>query len=295
MNGREITLERGCAAEISVPLGDEALLIFLRRLARGDNLVDLKLLFNRAEGVISGVIAAMIDHLLPLARQRLEKFEAAKWREWMPVFASATSARGSPLGRLWAFVDGTWIAMSRPGRDGYRGEMQRVYYSGYKHAHGLLYQGVFAPNGLFVELDGPYAGGLFNDISMLAYSGLLDRIWDSCHINGELYYIFGDCGYTNDACLVCPYPKATAHASQEARDFNRRMSKIRVPIEWGFGHVRALFPFVDYPHKLRMDSMPVASYYIIAVFLTNIHCCLYGSETADYFKCPAPKLEDYMR
>ena len=276
-------------------VGDDALLVFIRRLARADDLVDLKLLFNRAEGVISGIIKAITDHLLPLARRRLDKFDAGKWRPWMPTFASATTTCGSPLDRLWGLLDGTWVAMSRPGREGYRGDFQRVYYSGYKHAHGLLYQGVFAPNGLFVELDGPYPGGLYNDVSMLRESGLLDRIRASCYINGELYYLFGDCGYMNDDCLICPYPKATARASREARDFNRRMSKIRVPIEWGFGRVRALFPFVDYSHKLRFDSMPVGSYYIIAVFLTNLYCCLHGSQTAQYFTCPAPEIEDYMR
>lgn len=149
------------------------------------------------------------------------------------------------------------------------------------------------PNGLLGEVNGPWAGGRFNDISVVAASNLLERLWNSCVVGGVLYYVSGDSGYSNSPCVIVPYPK-TATMNAAERRFNNRMSAIRVPNEWSFGHVKQLFPFVDYDHDLRLGSMPVGGLYLTAALLTKCHCCLYGCQKAQYFQCPAPELEVCM-
>jgi len=112
--------------------GEEAFLVYLRRLARADNLLDLKLLFNRSVGALSGVINAVGNHLVPIALAKLEHYDGIFWASWLPVFAAAIYEKGAPLTRCFEFIDGTFVAMCRPGNDGYN--LQRVYYSGSLYA-----------------------------------------------------------------------------------------------------------------------------------------------------------------
>jgi len=53
------------------------------------------------------------------------------------------------------------------------------------------------------------------------------------------------------------------------KDFNRTMSKIRIAVEWAFGHIRHLFPLIDYDHALRLGSMPAGGLYLTAALITN--------------------------
>jgi len=99
-------------------------------LSRADNFIDLKVLFHRSVGAISGIVQTVGKLLLPIAIAKLEYFDGAKWGPWLPVFAAAIHAKGAPLDRCFGFLDGTFIAMCRPGRDGYRGHFQRTYYPG---------------------------------------------------------------------------------------------------------------------------------------------------------------------
>ena len=46
----------------------------------------------------------------------------------------------------------------RPGRTGPDPDIQRSCYTRYHRAHGLSYQGVMAPNGLFCDIAGPVCG-----------------------------------------------------------------------------------------------------------------------------------------
>jgi len=36
---------------------------------------------------------------------------------------------------------------------------------------------------------------------------------------------------------------------------------------------------------MRIFKEPVALYYFVAAFLTNIRCSIYGSQTSEYFQC----------
>lgn len=119
------------------------------------------------------------------------------------------------------------------------------------------------------ELNGPWAGGVYNDISILHQSNFLSRMFASCYVGGVLYHTFGDSGYANHPCLIVPHPKRAIMPRAE-KDFNRTMSKIRrIAVEWAFGHIRHLFPLIDYDHALRLGSMPAGGLYLTAALITN--------------------------
>ena len=76
--------------------------------------------------------------------------------------------------------------------------------------------------------------------------------------------------------------------------FNKRHAECRVPVEWAFGEVATLWAFADYHKNQKFLLQPVGVYYRIAVLLRNMHVCIYGSETADYFNCEVPELDNYL-
>jgi len=45
---------------------------------------------------------------------------------------------------------------------------------------------------------------------------------------------------------------------------------------------------------MKLQLSPISKYYIAAALLTNIHTCLYGSQTGAYFNCVAPSVESYL-
>ena len=61
------------------------------------------------------------------------------------------------------------MGVARPEKD------QRSYYSGYKKRHGIKFQGIMGPDGLFLSLTGPFIGEI-NDNLMLTESGIIGRL-----------------------------------------------------------------------------------------------------------------------
>ena len=123
--------------------GEEALLIFLRRLASPCRLVDLQFFFNRSPAALSQIIDRVLKHLDVIARRKLSKMDFDYWAPQFDNFAAAVAKKRGPLKACIGFVDGVFRAMCRPGRDGQRGLRQRAFYSGYKKAHGVEFQGEF--------------------------------------------------------------------------------------------------------------------------------------------------------
>ena len=55
-----------------------------------------------------------------------------------------------PLQGIIGFIDGTFRECAHLTHN------QQVDYNGWKHSHGMKYQGVMAPDGMFVHLGGPF-------------------------------------------------------------------------------------------------------------------------------------------
>lgn len=97
-------------------------------------------------------------------------------------------------------------------------------------------------------------------------------------------------GYGADDLIAKP-----VRSPQFARDIaiNRILAKLRIPVEWSFGRVRALWAGVAAMRQVR--STPIAIWWHVAVLLTNCHTCLYGCAASDYFAMLPPEIEEYLQ
>jgi len=154
----------------------------------------------------------------------------------------------------------------------------------------------------------PYPYGPINgcrhDSFVLASSRIIAVLRDICRGGplawrgapgglGKDYVLFGDSAYPISAFLWRMY-KGVMTAVQQA--FNKDMSPARVTVEWGFGKIVNLWPFLDYRKKSKVLLSPVGLYFPVANILTNIHTCLSrGNIMSLEFGLEPPELDAYMR
>lgn len=160
-------------------------------------------------------------------------------------------------------------------------------YSSIIICHTVL-QSIVTPNGLIANLFGPVEGRR-HDAFMLAESNLLQELETGDFRN---YCLYGDPAYPLRPVLMAPYRGAVL--SPEEQQFNTTMAKLRQAVEWGFQKVVVNFAFLDFKKNLKLYLQPIGVYYSVGVILTNIHTCLYSSQTSEYFGCPTPTVEEYL-
>ena len=268
--------------------GEEALLIYLKRMSYPNRWVDLEFFFCASQGWLSEVCDEVNEHLYEFSYHLINEYDRERIAPLVPLFAEAIHQKGAPLGNIFGLLDGTFRHFCRPARDGYNGIAQQMQYSGHKKCHGNNHQGLVTPDGLIVEMHGPFEGRT-NDKRMLRESGLLGRIMRDF----PGFCLYGDRGYDHgNPALQVPYNGAVV--ADDERAYNRQMSDIRQPVEWAFGKVIQNFAFVDFDKNQKLYQQPVAIFYLNAVLLTNCHSCLYGNQTSRYFSVPTPELEDYL-
>jgi hypothetical protein len=138
-----------------------ALVYLLKRMAYATRLQDLRQEFGRDTTQLSRLHIKLVDRLYARFGYILEDGLAA-WTAFFPSWAKAiTDKTGAPAGRdnVVGFVDGTVRPICRPGDLlGPGTDVQREVYNGHKRIHALKYQGTVAPNGMVIDLSGPYAG-----------------------------------------------------------------------------------------------------------------------------------------
>jgi hypothetical protein len=273
--------------------GEEALLLFLKRLSYPDRLVGLVRFFSRSTGWISEMFDAVRRHLDGLTDKMMFDLDWERIKPLAPRFAHRVHVKGMPLPHVPWFVDGVFVSCCRPSDPvvGYRSVRQRCVYNGSKRQHGLMYQGLVTPDGIIVEMWGPFQGRI-NDKKMLRKSKLLGRLWKKCR---GRWCAFGDRGYAaGHPSLHVPFIGVQGRV-EPGRTYNMRCARTRICVEWCFGKVKTLFAFVDFKKNQKLYLQPIGSYWHAAVLLTNCHSCLYGNQTAQFFGCPTPDLEVYLK
>jgi len=125
---------------------------------------------------------------------------------------------------------------------------------------------------------------------MLGVSGLADKLGQ--RPNGEPYVIYGEPAYGLTRNILAPF--RGVRLTDDQQEFNSRMSKLRVSVEWGFGKICQLFGFLDFKKNLKILLQPIGKYYLVAAVLANGHTCLYGSQTRTFFGLDPPELDDYL-
>ena len=164
-------------------------------------------------------------------------------------------------------------------------------YSGHKQCHGIKFQGVVAPDGMFVSLFGPIEGSRHN-LYMLLESGLLPKLVAMFPENTNQFTLFGDPAYPQSAQIIGGFCYAVA-GSEEAR-WNTAMSKVRQCVEWGFNEVLKQWKFLNHLPSMKVFELPLGHYYFVGCFLTNLLTCLYGNQTTRHFNTRAPSVEEYL-
>lgn len=170
------------------------------------------------------------------------------------------------------------------------GIYQLQFYNGHKRKHAIKFQSLLLPNGIIANLFGP-VNGRRHDGHLLAKSDLLSKLEQKFHTFRSPPHIYSDAGYPLRKFLITPF-KGTPNRSEEI--VNKKMGKLRVAVEWGFGKIVQLFPFLDFKKNLKVYKQEVGKYYKIGAILSNCHTCLYGSQVCDYFEIDPPELEEYL-
>ena len=134
--------------------------------------------------------------------------------------------------------------------------------------------------------------GRFHDMTLYGRSGLDDILQEKMIINSTQYYIYGDPAYVIRPWLQVGF-KGT-DLSADRLEFNQRMSRVRMSVEWGFKEIKRYFPRLAFPRQLKTLEVPVGLLYLVGSLLANFRCCLYGSQASLYFECPPPSLLEYV-
>lgn len=181
------------------------------------------------------------------------------------------------------FVDGSANYTCRPiQRDDHSLlglDTQRAWYNSYYGNHGQKFQGVVAPNGLFLQMWGPVSIRV-HDSPLVIASRLNEKLRRLSAHSGVTIKAHGDSAYPRRSHLV----KNTSYA----------MSQKRIVNEWAFGKMQQNFSVTDFEANLKVYLNRPARTYLVCTLLCNMHSCCYGSNCATYFRCPAPSLEEYL-
>ena len=200
-----------------------------------------------------------------------------------PRYSECIKEAGAPAAPdVMGFIDGTLMAIAAPTG------LSKASYTNHKKIHALKYQGVVAPNGLFMSFFGP-SPGTHHDSKVFYNSELQSRLND-VQVPDQ-YVLYGDSAYPWGPRIRRPFKGMLTNNKKVC---NRQWSEHRVCVEWAFGKMWSLWSFLDFKKNLKARLQPVGKYCVVACLLTNCHTCLYGSETSLKYACNPPLLEHYL-
>jgi len=187
----------------------------------------------------------------------------------------------------WSFIDGTNRETNRPDE-----AIQQLFYSGHKRVHCVSYLGLVIPNGIIANMWGP-AEGSANDSMVLARSDLRPRLQAMNVHYGEELCVYGDKGYPRSTEIQVPYKGDNIPRWQ--RKVNKRMSRVRLAVEYGFLKVARDFAFCSYARTQPLTWMQNCKSYLVSSVLSNCLTCLYRHNlVSEMFRIDPPSLEFYL-
>ena len=240
-----------------------ALCILLRKLVFPIRLCDLESIYGIHRSIISRTLNYLVRHIddnfsyLLTLRKCICTQNSQSW-------ANSISSAGGSLQTCLGFIDGTTKQICRPQRH------QKKLYNGHKRYHCLKYQAVTMPNGIVMDLSGPFIGIRY-DARMVMESNIVERMARCFEMNDVIY---GDPAYGMGNHIVCPYEGS--NLSNAEQQFNQSMSRVRISVEWEFRSIPNLFKGLQYGKHWKLFLQPVGLFYRTGVILANIYTCLYG-------------------
>lgn len=124
------------------------------------------------------------------------------------------------------------------------------------HSHGA--QGVIGPDGFFYDwFDGPVSK---HGDRYFATESRVNETLTQLQL-GELiqYIIYGDKGYTAKSHMLCSH-HGPAFVTPQMDNDNWVMSRQRIGVEWGFGHVLERCPLLNRHKMFKLRMIDVSMY-----------------------------------
>lgn len=261
--------------------GEEAFLLLLRRLAGRETLTHLATIFDRSPPALSEMYNVILRHVYTFAKVSMQ---LELWEDELPAFAHALREHGCPLPHCCGFIDGTMFDICRPIID------QESMYNGWKRGHKTKYQCVVLPNFLIGDWHGP-ASGRTNDSVMLDDSRLIPRLQGMRDRFGSTLYMYGDSAYP-ECDVLLRAPKGNRITRPE-RMLARDMSRYRESVEWVFGKLGNIWPFITDKSRKVTGSRATGMEDWVAAMLTNFHTCAYGGVANRFFEMRPPSMSEY--
>lgn len=264
--------------------------IVLRRLASPCRWYDLEVLFGMVTQTLSEVFWQILVDCKGKFNKLLSTWRVDLLQTRARLYADCIMESGAPLPNCVGFIDGTKIFMTRPGGPNIN---QKACYSGHKRAHCLVYLTVSTPDGLIAYLHGPEVGRR-HDMTLYRQSGLDNALSETLLIDGEQFYIYGDAAFLLRPWIQVGFNRAFATPPQLI--FNSAMSASREAVEWNYKDTKQQFTAMDFRRMLKVRKSPVGLMYKMSALLWNVKVCLHGGgQVANYFRCTAPTLQQYMQ
>ena len=163
----------------------------------------------------------------------------------MTYYADRVYAKCGLVQSVWGFIDGTLRKTCRPSF------FQKLLYSGHKRAHGIKFQSVVLPDGLFGCMFGPITGKR-HDSFMLAKSELIPKLREfmpeederrqtANNEHNDVFSLYGDPAYPQSIIIFGGYRNPQQGLPQA--QWNTEMSKVREVVEWGFSNIVSTWAF----------------------------------------------------
>jgi hypothetical protein len=171
--------------------------------------------------------------------------------------------------------------------------IQAAAFCGHKwfHCYGAI--GIFGPDGICYEWYDE-AVGRHSDKYFMRKSGINAILANLCTLAFVgLYHIFTDAGFANDTHIIRAFIGFFILTAAQ-RQSNQTMARVRIAAEWGFGRIRAVCPLITREELLRLREHKVSLLMRNAVLLTNYRNMIGENNTALYFNCRPPSLEEYF-
>lgn len=292
---------------LSFELSEGFMIVFFR-MATGCNFNTMQSEFNRDDTVIGQIFNTTISiikkYWLPLIEPTLPSNAGInstfiRWAPKLDEFAEAIEAKTGALNSYPApaglFIDGTFIAIERPDAT-INPLADRATYSGYKKKHGLNFQVVSAPNGMYVHVYGG-VGAQWSDRTMRNWSyidGQMQNLQAAAN-PPSLVSIYGDSAYTpvtNQIFSAHIHPNQTVQERYETH----MISTERATIENLFANTKALLWFLPTEQrksKLYESSCGIDNIFKCSLLFTNWYNCFHGNQVSSRYNGQYPDIYSY--
>jgi len=190
--------------------------------------------------------------------------------------------------KIFAFIDNTITAICRPGggpvapggpgAERHDTEYQQAFYTKFKKIHGLKYQVVCLPNGMYFHVFGALEARR-HDLINLHNSNILFHLETLQQDFPVKFKLHGDGAYD----VVHEYLSGGPFAP-------------RVTEEWSFGDFKTVFSFIDFKKDLKLFEADVPKIIFVAMLLYNSYVSLIGgNEISNYFDLHPPSFESWIQ